>query len=276
MLRIVFFIFISLLLSACTPPVGTPGDMLRVKSQFAFYNLNAQYQRAVNDAKTISPLYLRDDLIIIDNKFLDKRLVTTKIQNKEMVLVATFLKKDYLPYWMIRDPFKLDFDSFVTIPGEWEDKAEDFLKLDDAALHDRIIKKVGMHYLSENSHFVVFYADAEAMIRPAYNPDISSKMTYLGYSESATLNFKHWLDKKISDAYDKAPYFPFTRLGYTYDWGSKNPRKDGLTEFVVPKGTLIKVKNILSYQDFIKYYVRLPTYRKMNEPHLKYEKTPFH
>ncbi len=268
MLRIILCIFLLLQLCACTQPIGNTVDNKVFKSQFAFYNLETNYENAVRDAKNLSKDYLRDDLLIIDKEPYDRRLVVKNIGNHNMVLVATFLKEDYMPYWMNRDLFRLDFDSFVTIPGEWVDKDQDFTRLNDRELRERIIRKMGMHYLSENTYFVVFYADLNALIRPAFNPDIKTPMSLLDYADNTPHEFKNWLNKKIHNAYENEPHYPFTRLGYTYDWGSINPRADGLSEFVVPKGTLVKVKSILTYQDFIKYYVRLPSYKNKNTKNL--------
>ena len=61
-------------------------------------------------------------------------------------------------------------------------------------------------------------------------------------TEDTTANamwFKNWFDKeKVSRSKDAGPW---TRLGYTYDWGNPNS-KYGLSEFIVKDGAEIEVK----------------------------------
>lgn len=43
--------------------------------------------------------------------------------------------------------------------------------------------------------------------------------------------------------------YPWTRLGYTYDWG--NPRADmGLSEFVIKKGAEIAINSVYTTEDY--------------------------
>jgi hypothetical protein len=53
--------------------------------------------------------------------------------------------------------------------------------------------------------------------------------------------FKNWFDKTNSTAYSKDGGRPWTRLGYTYDWGNPSS-KYGLSEFIVKEGAPIEVK----------------------------------
>lgn len=48
--------------------------------------------------------------------------------------------------------------------------------------------------------------------------------------------------------------YPWTRLGYTYDWGSRSSNKYGLSEFVIMPGSKVEVrftKNIKSYLNWM-------------------------
>jgi len=47
----------------------------------------------------------------------------------------------------------------------------------------------------------------------------------------------------IDDYDNPAKGYPWTRLGYTYDWG--NPDSEvGLSEFVITAGATIKIENV--------------------------------
>ena len=56
---------------------------------------------------------------------------------------------------------------------------------------------------------------------------------------------RDWYNLQLSiDDYDNpAKGYPWTRLGYTYDWG--NPASEvGLSEFVITAGATIKIENV--------------------------------
>ena len=53
--------------------------------------------------------------------------------------------------------------------------------------------------------------------------------------------FKNWFDDQASKSYTGENPHPWTRLGYTYDWGS-NADKYGLSEFIVVPGSPMEVR----------------------------------
>lgn len=56
-------------------------------------------------------------------------------------------------------------------------------------------------------------------------------------------------------AYSLRPGCPWTRLGYTYDWGNAQQddslSKYGLSEFLIPLGTAVNVAFTLPIAEFI-------------------------
>ncbi len=45
--------------------------------------------------------------------------------------------------------------------------------------------------------------------------------------------------------------YPWTRLGYTYDWG--NPISEvGLSEFIIDEGATIEIKGVTTNEDYCK------------------------
>lgn len=45
--------------------------------------------------------------------------------------------------------------------------------------------------------------------------------------------------------------YPFTQLGYTYDWNRKNKRHVGLIEFVIGKNKSIVVDTVVGTADYV-------------------------
>lgn len=86
-------------------------------------------------------------------------------------------------------------------------------------------------------YFVEFWVHPEDLFRPCADPEVSDHEAGIDYPVSVTYvslseEFKGWFE------WQRAHYstngYPWTRLGYTYDWG--NPHSEiGLSEFVTRK-----------------------------------------
>lgn len=100
---------------------------------------------------------------------------------------------------------------------------------------------------TDNRYFTVFWVRVTDVFRPAFFPEINTDMMNTAFTntleEDTSENamwFKNWFDKTNASAYRKDG-FPWTRLGYTYDWGNPDS-KYGLSEFIVKEGAEIEVK----------------------------------
>ncbi|MCR5482734.1 MAG: hypothetical protein K6F52_08085 [Clostridia bacterium] len=100
----------------------------------------------------------------------------------------------------------------------------------------------------------VVFVDAKLLHRPANVTDPNAKMEK-EYKPTGDEEFdkmyKEWFDGNIIWSYfDSA--FPWTRLGYTYDWAD-NGTEYGLSEFIIFNGANAKVEYTYNLEDFVKY-----------------------
>ena len=58
-----------------------------------------------------------------------------------------------------------------------------------------------------------------------------------------------WIENLQGSSYGEKGY-PWTRLGYTYDWAPDAKSEVGLSEFVARKGTTVVVESIASQVDY--------------------------
>ena len=103
---------------------------------------------------------------------------------------------------------------------------------------------------SNVTHMAFLWVSPEDLMRPAYVPDVKAfdmRTAFEGeYGNDTEVSerimwFKNWFDARASKSYEGPDARPWTRLGYTYDWGSKGD-KYGLTEFIVVPGAEMDVK----------------------------------
>lgn len=94
-----------------------------------------------------------------------------------------------------------------------------------------------------------FWVSPESVIRPAYRTEIDSGEMAASFDENVDADFKEWFDGNIIDSYFD-DYYPWTRLGYTYDWAD-NGREYGLTEFLVSDKAEVTVEFTDTTAEFI-------------------------
>jgi hypothetical protein len=58
--------------------------------------------------------------------------------------------------------------------------------------------------------------------------------------------YQRWIENIKTETAD----YPWTGLGYTYDWSPDNPSHIGLSEFILPIGSEVEVEKSLSIQEF--------------------------
>ncbi|MCM1023698.1 MAG: hypothetical protein NC395_06525 [Prevotella sp.] len=102
---------------------------------------------------------------------------------------------------------------------------------------------------SEHSTVTGFWVSPENVKRPAYQSDPTVGNMTNAFGENADEEFKAWFDGNILWSYYYGGY-PWTRLGYTYDWAD-NGAEYGLTEFIVENGAEVTVEFTETTEEFI-------------------------
>ncbi|MEH2242636.1 hypothetical protein [Nostoc sp.] len=246
------------------------------KKRDSYNFLEAELNKAIKDTEfTDDKTKVIKNLIVLgkDNK-VNNMNENTKEQ-KILMVSWIDLTKDYNKHWGKRlkthEPYKINYTTWLTVP----DQVKDFcnkckgigMKIDDKDIDGKDKGKMMLslrlqQYLGllltpgdKKTHFVEIWVKAKDIERPCSNSDISS---------SSCKNFAHnSLDKNsfLYKQFNKSHYlnekkdnklYPFTGLGYTYDWG--NPKTHvGATEFIIePKesGTWVDVSSIKSTEEY--------------------------
>lgn len=102
---------------------------------------------------------------------------------------------------------------------------------------------------SEHSTVTGFWVDPKNVKRPAYQTDPTVGNMTNDFGESVDEEFKAWFDDNILWSYYYGN-FPWTRLGYTYDWAD-NGTEYGMTEFIVESGAEVKVEFTETTEEFL-------------------------
>lgn len=231
----VLILAVAAVLSCSTPPAGLPEAGLR-----------DAYHKAVDDARTSEPDEISTDLIAITRY--NKKLVWEGEPGQSRVLVVT---------WTSWDGYKSEVgqsvnntrDVWVTAVPELR---EFYTKsrLSGNSLVLRLEQLLGLPPQSGKKWLVEIWANPDDLFRPSPDPEITDHEAELDFRKDVSAEYVQWFNRLKGESYEENGY-PWTRLGYTYDWG--NPSSEiGLSEFIIKAGAPVTIHSVSS----ISYYGR--------------------
>ena len=201
------------------------------------------YTQAVKDAVTIEP----EEILPVLKLTKDNNLVT--FNDKNEVLLVTWHK--HPESYLAGQQVTLKYGEVWTFTDK---EIASWYKKNKKGVTDwdlRFKQLIGLPTNSKYTHFTAMWVPLDKIKRPAYSSDISDEVTTVKFDENADKDFIQWFDSNIISSYFEGAY-PWTRLGYTYDWAD-NGTEYGLSEFLVKKDTTATVEFTYSTQDFIKW-----------------------
>ena len=225
------------------------------------------YAQAVEAAKSPKPSAISEDLVPIVRS--NPRL---RWDDQGRVLLVTWTKRKHYDGF-VGKPYTFDHDDvwLTAVPF-----AQDFcrsLGLPPDKLRLRLAQLLGLPPDSEDDAFVQMWVDPKDFFRPCADPEITDRectlnLTVHGSPEDqcpwadssegqvsarwVTVTGEHldWMCGNWSKSFPEDPRkgYPWTGLGYTYDWGQPNPV--GQSELVAPKGTTVVIESITGTEEY--------------------------
>ena len=231
-LRTVVLLGLMLLWTACggTRPVSES-------------NPEARYRAAIEDAQTARPSEITTALtpLVPYNESLVWR---TRRDSTRQVLVVTWGGSETLPTATAGSTVTADQDVWVTAAPQLRQFCR---RLDERgdALQLRLAQRLGLPPDADYTQFVELWVRPQDLVRPCPDPEVTDRECELRLPEPSThvqISDAHrdWFRELKQTSYG-ADGYPFTGLGYTYDW---NPATDevGPSEFVLRPGETATVK----------------------------------
>jgi hypothetical protein len=108
---------------------------------------------------------------------------------------------------------------------------------------------LGLPRNNGNTHFVELWVRPQDLFRPSPDCEINDTVTQLTFPENADSAYKKWFNDNIIHSYFSKQY-PWTRLGYTYDWGDPHG-SFGLTEYVIRQNSTVIVESLTSTVEYL-------------------------
>jgi len=113
----------------------------------------------------------------------------------------------------------------------------------------RTAQLLGLPASNPSTYFVELWVKPDQLFRPSPDNEITDTTASLTFPANVTAEYRDWFNSNIISSYYPLKY-PWTRLGYTYDWGDSTPV--GLSEFVIVQNATVTVKSVTSTVDYLK------------------------
>ena len=253
--------------------IRTSCAALKASSQDEQMSNQTLYRNAVKDALTVEP----EELLPLVSLNRGDPMVTFDEQGRVLLLTVHAFPDSYP---QDRD-MKLQFQCWTFTDKEFAA----WFAVNDHDVSDwsvRVNQMLGMPADRHSTHVTAMWVNPDDVIRPAYRSDVHNSRPADSFATvhaelesqkkadktavAAGLHgsmhdpiiFENWFNSRIIASYFSQKEYPWTRLGYTYDWlhavradGHNGSCEYGVSEFLVPVDTKVKVAWTLPLADFI-------------------------
>ncbi|MCX6349056.1 MAG: hypothetical protein NTV79_06105, partial [Candidatus Aureabacteria bacterium] len=155
------------------------------------------------------------------------------------------------------DQFTVDTDHLVWVSSPPELKA--WAKSQGVSRENldlRIKQYLGMPPDASKTLFVEFWADPADLFRPCPDPEISDREAEIDFPSnpyfSIQTEYRDWFNLLRATYYTGPSAHPWTRLGYTYDWGIQTGHV-GISEFVIRASARPTINAMVNTAEYLGY-----------------------
>jgi hypothetical protein len=227
-----FMIVLSCLLSACAMQ----------KTPVVQQDLKDAYQKAVKDAVIAEPFEIYRNLVAIVPW--NRNLAWKKDKNgqNEFLRVVTWTNYDGYDD-KIGQSVKVSREIWVTTVPELQNFCRE--QTGDRTL--RMEQLLGLPPNTGKTRLVEMWVRPDDLFRPSADSEISDREAETAFRipndfVKVSDDYVSWFNALKMTSYGPDGY-PWTRLGYTYDWG-KTGDHVGLSEFVILKGSVVEIHSV--------------------------------
>jgi hypothetical protein len=119
----------------------------------------------------------------------------------------------------------------------------------------RLKQRFGLPPDAKKKYFVEFWVKPSDLFRPCPDREVNDRECQLCFPANADSTYINWFNtNRINSYYNCNLYnnYPWTQLGYTYDWNPENKSHRGVSEFIIGKNKNILVKSYIKTGDYCK------------------------
>ena len=208
-------------------------------------SLDQMYTNAIEDAMVAKQNEVYSGLTpIVEN---NSNLIWQGEAGNKSVLVVTWTKYD--SSYPVNESVNTTWGvTWVTVAPQIQTFFQDHVN-SNANLTLRADELLGLPPNSTNTYFVELWVNPQSLFRPTPDNEINDTTASLSFPSTATADYEQWFNNNIIYSYYPMRY-PWTRLGYTYDWGDSQSHI-GLSEFVIKQNSTVTVKSVTPTVEYL-------------------------
>ena len=210
------------------------------------------YSNAIEDAMYVEKEEIDSNLIAITS--FNQNIKRKIINDTEYVLVLSWIPQKF----KYPDTGKYNTDNRETWVTVYPELLETMRTSNEKNVNLRLQQLLGLPPTDPpNKLFIEFWVKPDDLFRPCPDKEIADSSCNLCFSKEDSLDKNHieWITNKRLANYNcdgLFKHYPWTALGYTYDWNPENKNHKGLSEFIIKKNSIIYVKRIIPTEEYLK------------------------
>ena len=214
--------------------------------------LKKLFKAAMLDAQNPEPSEIYHHLINLET---DKNLKDTIINDERYIKMVSWKLN---PKWY---PEKGKYNNgnrviWVTVAPIIQDSCKSFYKkYKDPNM--RLRQLLGLQPFTVETFFLEVWVKPSDLFRPAPDNEINDSSCGLNLPNNVSSSYRKWFNdtranqyKDCTDSIFDEYGYPWTQLGYTYDWSPDNPTNVGLSEFVIKENTDMFVSGVYPNSEY--------------------------
>jgi len=214
-------------------------------------NLELLYQQSIADAMSPMPDKIDSNLVTVTAK--NPNLIWKTIGGEQYVLMVTWKQNiNYYKQYIDSAFYNTGkYPIWITTAPELKNRMKNCTPKN---YNLRLIQLLGLPPNAVYSYFVEFWVKPEDLFRPCPDNEISDNRCSLCFPENSDSTHINWINANRIDRYypcDLYNKYPWTQLGYTYDWNPKNKSHIGLSEFIIRNNCNIVVNKIYTTSEYL-------------------------
>lgn len=202
------------------------------------------YKTSLADAAIVEGWEITSQLnpVSIDNE----KLTWKRVNGRDYVLAVTWAGNDVS--WAKNKPETGfmntgKYDNWITLVPDVKEFCSDMREAD---LQIKLEQGLGLPPEGKKANFIEYWVQPKDIFRPCPDPEIHDTTCQINTSSSTRQSHIDWLDKQKIEGKG----YPWTKLGYTYNWSSFGPNKIGLSEYVISKNSDVIVNSTYSTKEY--------------------------
>jgi hypothetical protein len=150
---------------------------------------------------------------------------------------------------MCKGETTLSREVWVNVPADLKDACEKLRYYSPETQVFRMEKILGLRPNLGKTRFAEMWVNVEDLFRPTPDPEVTDTVAQLDFAEDVSESHRAWITALRTQSYSPSSGYPWTQLGYTYDWGLPGV-EIGISEYVVKSGAIVDISRVVLTADY--------------------------